>query len=116
MLRKLMLLLTILSLLLCAATVTLWVRSYRDRGDERWFTDGADTTRYLVTSETGTVTLLGPPAIGPGDAAARAVVQQMRNTSVRLMTATPVPGQSVVVMNIYVCGNGGIMSMIPPAD
>jgi hypothetical protein len=71
MIRRLLTILSALSLLLCVATCVLWVRSYPAARDVASFTRGSDTCR--VVAEHGSLVVFGPPsARGTADAARKA--------------------------------------------
>jgi hypothetical protein len=74
MLRRLFMLASALSLLLCVATVVLWAaRLDRPRVGDGWLYDG---NRYTLSLSPRAVTLLGPPR-GSADPAARQVLQEL---------------------------------------
>ena len=67
---------TALSLLLCLATIVLWVRSYRLPSRVGF---GARHARYTVQSTRGRLVLMRSPAAGPLDGAAKRFTARLRN-------------------------------------
>jgi hypothetical protein len=117
MIRRLVTLLSALSLLLCIGAIVLWVRSNGGRGDQWWLAAGPGTAGLLLTSESGRLNLIGPPEPGPHDTAVRAEIARLGNER---MFFTPLDEPSgddaLAVMDPMTCAYDSTMSGMAARD